>query len=75
MCMKLRNWDKEQVSFSPFCPASLCEWSSSDVIGPISFIFGRMIGHDVLLIILSFHFDLMIFVGVTGLKHFHAFSI
>jgi len=30
--MRLKNWDKEQVSFSPFiCPTSLCECNSFDI--------------------------------------------
>ena len=27
-------------------PASLCEFNSSEVINPMAFIFGRIIGHD-----------------------------
>ena len=37
-------------------PALLCKCSSSQVLGPIALIFGRMIGHDVWLIILFHHF-------------------
>jgi hypothetical protein len=37
------------------------------VVGVIVIIFGRMIGHDVLLIILSRHIDSTIFVEVMGL--------
>ena len=51
------------------------ECNFSEVIDPIAFIFGRMVGHDVQLIIFSRHFCLKIFVGVMGLYHFHAISI
>jgi len=44
--------------------------------GPITFIFGRMIGHRrVVDYIISYHFDSMIFVGAIGLKRHHAYSI
>ena len=50
------------------CPASLCECNSSEFVGPITFIFGRMIGHRrVVDHIISYHFDSMIVVGVMGL--------
>ena len=49
---------------------SFCECNSSEVIGPIAFIFGRMISHEVQLIILSRHFDLTLFVGVMRLLTF-----
>ena len=39
------------------------------VVGPKVFIFGRMIGHDVLVII-SHYFDSTIFVGVMRLRTF-----
>ena len=32
---------------SSVCPVSLCECNSSEVIGLIASIFGKMIGHDV----------------------------
>jgi hypothetical protein len=49
-----------------FRPASLRECNSSEVVGLIAFIFGRINCHDVWLIILSCHFD-SIFVGVMAL--------
>ena len=52
---------------------SLCECHSSEVIGPIAFILGTMIGHDVQLIILSHHFDSTIFVRDMGLLTFSCF--
>jgi hypothetical protein len=41
--------------------SSICECISSEVVGLIAFIFGRMIGHEVYLIILSRQFELCYF--------------
>ena len=41
-------------------PASHCECNFHEVVSPRAFIFGRIIGHDDQLIILSHHFDSVI---------------